>query len=108
LLLHDGAAAKALIEFQETIRIAHQSGARCIEIRATLSLCHLLLEQGRSKEAQRQLSELLESIPPELDSPEIRVVRALLARFKEEHLGQQEELEMERLLSTAPWESGHI
>jgi class 3 adenylate cyclase/tetratricopeptide (TPR) repeat protein len=105
LLLREGEAAKALSEFQEAIQIAHRSGARCIEMRATLSWCHLLLEQGRSREAQRLLLELFESFPSGLDSSEIRVARALLVRIHEEH---SEEQEVDQILSTSPWEAGHI
>ncbi|OJH38972.1 hypothetical protein BON30_22450 [Cystobacter ferrugineus] len=101
LLMRDGEAAKAQSEFQEAIRIAHQSGARCIEVRATLSLCHLLLEQGRSREARRRLWEVLGSFPPGLHSTELRIARALLARFAED---PSEEPEVDQILSTAPWE----
>ncbi|WP_146209894.1 protein kinase [Vitiosangium sp. GDMCC 1.1324] len=105
LLLRDGEAARALTEFHEAIRIARRSGSRCIEVRATLSLCHLLLEQGRSREAQRLLAKLLEALPPGLDSPELRVARVVLGRLQEEHA---EEPAIDELLSAAPWEAGHI
>ena len=105
LLLRNGEAAKALVEFQEAIEIARRSGARCIEVRAALSLCHLLQEQGRSREAQRLLVEVFESLPSELDSSEIRVARVLLRELQVE---RAEELEVERILSAAPWDAGHI
>jgi tetratricopeptide (TPR) repeat protein len=105
LLFHNGELARALAAFEESIRIARGSGALCIELRATLSLCHLLREQGRTREAQRLLLEHLQPLAPGLDSPEIRVARVVLARLQEEH---DEEDEVDRLMATAPWEIGHI
>nr|WP_275900344.1 protein kinase [Pyxidicoccus trucidator] len=89
LLLRQGEAARALWEFHEAIRIGRRSGARCIEIRATLSLCHLLREQGRSRETQRLLLELLEPLPPGLDSSELRVARVLLGRLQDAHAEEE-------------------
>jgi class 3 adenylate cyclase/tetratricopeptide (TPR) repeat protein len=105
LLLRNGEAARALIEFQEAIKQARRSGARSIELRSVLSLCHLLQEQGRSREAQRLLMESLEPLPADLDSPEFRVARVLLERLQDEHAEQRE---VGRILSAAPWEVGHI
>ncbi len=84
LLLRNGEAARALIDFQEAIQLARRSGARCIELRAVLSLCHLLQEQGRSGDAQPLLLETLTALPEGLDSPELRVARVLLDRTQEE------------------------
>ena len=55
LLWCKGEAAGALSEFHEAAEIAQRSGARCIECRAVLSLCHLLQEQGRSREALKSV-----------------------------------------------------
>ncbi|WP_309895727.1 protein kinase domain-containing protein [Archangium sp.] len=105
LLLRNGEGARALIDFQEAIQLARRSGARCIELRAVLSLCHLLQEQGRGREAQRLLRETLAPLPEGLDSPELRVARILLDRLQDEHAEQEE---LERILSDAPWEVRHI
>lgn len=105
LLFHSGEPARAIGAFEEAIRIAQVSGALCLELRATLSLCHLLREQGRGREARRLLREHLQPLAPGLDSPEIRVARVVLARLQEEH-GEADDVD--RLMATAPWEIGHI
>ncbi len=105
LLSRNGEGARALIDFQEAIRLARRSGARCIELRAVLSLCHLLQEQGRSRDAQQLLRETLAPLPEGLDSPELRVARILLDRLQDEHAEQEE---LERILSDAPWDVRHI
>lgn len=105
LLLRKGEAAGALGEFHEAIRIARRFGARCIESRASLSLCHLLRVQGRSRQAQRVLEALLAPLPPGLDSAELRVARMLLSRLQDEHAGEGD---LERIMSEAPWEVRHI
>ncbi|HEX8697905.1 MAG TPA: AAA family ATPase [Myxococcaceae bacterium] len=104
LLLRKGEAAAALVEFHEAIQIARRSGTRCIESRATLSLCHLLQEQGRSRQAQCVLVELLETLPPGLDSAELRVARMMLSRLQDEHAG---ELDVDQIMAEAPWEVRH-
>jgi tetratricopeptide (TPR) repeat protein len=105
LLLLGGETARALNDFHESLQSARRSGARCIELRATLRLCLLSREQGRLRNAERLLRDVLEPLPPGLDSPELRVARALLDRLQEEHV---EEHELDRLMSAAPWELGHI
>ncbi|MCY1081958.1 protein kinase domain-containing protein [Archangium lansingense] len=85
LLLRTEEAAQAPAEFHEAMRLARQSGARCMELRACLSLCHLLRAQGLGREARRLLEELLDSLPPGLDSPELRVARVVLGRLQEAH-----------------------
>jgi hypothetical protein len=50
------------------------------------------------------LVELLEPLPPGLDSAELRVARMLLSRLQDEHVGG---LEVERIMSEAPWEVSH-
>ncbi|QRO02217.1 protein kinase [Archangium violaceum] len=105
LLLLDGETARAVNEFQESSRSARRSGARCVELRATLRLCQLQRGQDRLRHAERLLRDALAPLPPGLDSPELRVARALLDGLQDEHF---DEHELERLMSAAPWELGHI
>lgn len=105
LLLRQGEVARARSDFLHAIQRAQQTGARCIELRTVLNLCHLLEEQGRSREARQLLMEHLEPLPPGLDSPELRVARMVLARIQEAHDGEPD---IDGLLATAPWEVGHI
>jgi tetratricopeptide (TPR) repeat protein len=105
LLLRQGEVARARSDFLHAIQRAQQTGARCIELRTVLNLCHLLEEQGRSREARQLLTEHLAPLPPGLDSPELRVARLVLARTQEAH---DEEPDIDGLLATAPWEVGHI
>ncbi|WP_257450000.1 protein kinase domain-containing protein [Archangium lipolyticum] len=105
LLLLGGETARALNEFQESLQCARRSGARCIELRASLRLFQLQREQGRLWNAERLLREVLDPLPPGLESPELHVARALLDALQHEHV---EEHALDRLLSAAPWEIGHI
>jgi class 3 adenylate cyclase/tetratricopeptide (TPR) repeat protein len=105
LLLLEGETARAWNEFHGSLQSARRSGARCIELRATLRLCWLWREQGRLQRAERLLRDVLEPLPPGLDSPELRIARALLDGLQQEHVEQHE---LDRLMSTAPWEIGHI
>jgi len=104
LLLRTGESAQALAEFHEAIQLAWRSGARCMELRAFLSLCHLLRAQGRGQEARRLLAERLESLPPGLDSPELRVARVVLGRLQEAHAEQHEG---DGSAFDAPWDVQH-
>ena len=105
LLLHQGERARALNDFHEAIRSARRSGALCIELRATLRLYRLWREQGRGPQALRLLRELVEPLPMELDSPELRVARELLARAQGRHTGEHA---LDWLATVSPWEGGHI
>jgi class 3 adenylate cyclase/tetratricopeptide (TPR) repeat protein len=105
LLLRAGETARALTAFHEAIRSARRSGALCIELRATLRLYRLMQEQGRGPWGSRLLRELVEPLPPGLDSPELRVARELLARSQGGHAGLHE---LDWLTSVSPWEGGHI
>ncbi len=105
LLLRTDDAAQAPAEFHAAIQAARRSGARCLELRAFLSLCHLLQAQGRVREARRLLAEHLQSLPPGLDSPELRVARVVLSRLQEAHGEQPESAES---TFDAPWTVHHL
>lgn len=75
-----------------------------MELRAFLSLCHLLRAQGRGQEARRLLAERLESLPPGLDSPELRVARVVLGRLQAAHAEQHEG---DGSAFDAPWDVQH-
>jgi tetratricopeptide (TPR) repeat protein len=105
LLLRQGETAGALSGFLEAIRSARMSGALCIELRATLRLYRLLRERGHGPRALRLLRDLVEPLAPELDSPELRVARELLARVQSGHTGEHE---LDWLAAVSPWEGGHI
>lgn len=105
LLLRMGEDSQAATEFHEAIQAARRAGARCFELRSCLSLCHLLRAQGRGREARRLLAEHLASLPPGLDSPELRTARVVLDRLQAAHAKQQEE---DGAAFDAPWDVHHL
>jgi class 3 adenylate cyclase/tetratricopeptide (TPR) repeat protein len=105
LQLHKGRSEQAQAEFRQAIQIARQAGMRCIELRASLNLCHLLYHQGKSEEALRLLSELLGSLPPGLDSHEVQAAQKLLSWLREAHAEQRA---LDEQAFDAPWDVGHI
>lgn len=64
--------------FREAIDLARSTGAKAWELRATISLTHLLDDQGRRKEARWMLAEIYGWFTEGFDTPDLKDARALL------------------------------
>lgn len=80
LLLKQSDEAEAEASFHKAVDVARRQAARSWELRATVSLCRLLHEQGRIEDARQRLSEMYDSFTEGFDTPDLRDARAL---FKE-------------------------
>ena len=64
--------------FQNGIAIARQQGTRGFELRATLSLAHLLAEQGRRGEALDMLAPVYGEFSEGFEMPDLKDAKVLL------------------------------
>ena len=83
LLLAQGEPKDAEAEacLRRAIEIAGRQGAKPWELRATLTLSHLLERQGKRAEAHRNLAAIYGWFTEGLDSADARAARALLQRL---------------------------
>jgi DNA-binding winged helix-turn-helix (wHTH) protein/predicted ATPase len=73
---------KAQACFMKAIDIARVSGARSLQLRATMSLSRLWHSTGKNKDAHRELAEIYSSFSEGLDTADLREAKALLGRLK--------------------------
>jgi predicted ATPase len=66
----------------KAIDIARVSGARSLQLRATMSLSRLWHSTGKNKDAHRELAEIYSSFSEGLDTADLREAKALLGRLK--------------------------
>ena len=66
--------------FERACRVAHDQEARSLELRATLSLAHLLRASGRAAEGHRRLAPLVATLPEGAATADLAAARDLLAR----------------------------
>jgi hypothetical protein len=66
--------------FWAAITVARQQDARTLELRATLSLCRLLSDVGRQKEAIRALASVCDQFTSTDDTPDLAEARRLLSQ----------------------------
>ena len=71
---------KAEARFQSAIDVARAQGAKLWELRAVVSLVTLRRREKNPAAARQLLDAILPSFPDDLDSPDLRVARALRAR----------------------------
>ncbi|HSR35376.1 MAG TPA: hypothetical protein VLY63_32805, partial [Anaerolineae bacterium] len=64
--------------FQQAIEVARRQSAKSWELRATVSLCRLWQEQGRTDEARGMLAEVYAWFTEGFDTPDLLEARALL------------------------------
>jgi predicted ATPase len=64
--------------FQRAIQVARQQQAKSWELRAVTSLCRLWQEQGKKKEARKQLAEVYNWFSEGFDTPDLQEARSLL------------------------------
>jgi predicted ATPase len=64
--------------FQHAIQVARRQRAKSWELRATVSLCRLWQQQGRTDEARQMLAEIYGWFTEGFDTPDIQEAKALL------------------------------
>jgi len=64
--------------FRHALQIAHQQGAKILELRATASLCRLWGQQGKEAEACHILGKTYNWFTEGLDTPDLLEAKALL------------------------------
>jgi predicted ATPase/DNA-binding SARP family transcriptional activator len=81
LLLAENDAHAAEICFQRAITIARQQKARLWELKATVGLCQLWRQQGKTDDVHTWLANILASITGDSDLPEYQAAKALMGRI---------------------------
>ncbi|MDX1415910.1 MAG: BREX system ATP-binding domain-containing protein [Candidatus Promineifilaceae bacterium] len=64
--------------FHDSIQVARNQGARMLELRATIHLCRLWLQQGKKDEARTILGEIYDAFSEGFDDPNLIEARILL------------------------------
>ena len=72
---------KAEQDFEHAIQIAQQQQAKSWELRATMSLAKLMLDQGRSAEARARLAAVYGWFTEGFDTPDLQQAKALIAQL---------------------------
>jgi predicted ATPase len=68
----------AQADFQAAIRLSEKIGAKAWGLRATMSLVHLLSQQGRRDEARTILAEIYNWFTEGFDTADLKDAKALL------------------------------
>jgi tetratricopeptide (TPR) repeat protein len=76
----DEAAAEA--RFRKSIEVARGQSAKMFELRATMSLAHLLAKQERREEARAMLAEIYGWFSEGLDTTDLKEAKALLDELR--------------------------
>ena len=77
----DGSAeSNARVEacLRQAIDVARRQQAKSLELRATVSLCRLLQQQGRGEEGRQMLAEIYGWFTEGFDTPDLQDAKALL------------------------------
>src|SRR5229473_2352491 len=77
----DEAAAEA--SFRKSIAVARRQSAKMFELRATMSLAHLLAKQERREEARAMLAEIYGWFTEGLDTADLKEAKALLDELRD-------------------------
>lgn len=64
--------------FRQSIEVARQQGAKSLELRAVMSFCRLLQQQGRSEEGRQMLSEVYNWFTEGFDTLDLVEAKELL------------------------------
>ena len=64
--------------FHQALALAHRQEAKSLDLRATMSLCRLWQQQGKSGEARQLLAEVYTRFTEGFDTADLREARALL------------------------------
>jgi predicted ATPase len=73
--------AAAELCLRQAIHVARQQQAKCLELRAVMSLSRLLQAQGKRAEAYQLLAESYAWFTEGFETPELQAAKALLATF---------------------------
>jgi predicted ATPase len=65
--------------FHQAVDVAQRQQAKSLELRATVSLCRLWQEQGRTEEASLRLAEVYEWFTEGFDTRDLEEAKALLS-----------------------------
>jgi tetratricopeptide (TPR) repeat protein len=76
-----GEAGAAEPGFHEAIALAHKTGAKAWELRATMGLARLLDAQGRRAEARSMLAEIYNSFSEGFDTADLKDAQALFEQL---------------------------
>ncbi|HKE21654.1 MAG TPA: tetratricopeptide repeat protein, partial [Bryobacteraceae bacterium] len=84
ILLARGASVVAIEEeLRQAIDIARRQDAKSFELRATMSLAHLLSDQGRRSQARNLLEQVYVWFTEGFDTPDLQEARVLLTQLGE-------------------------
>ena len=78
LMRHSGESEKAESCFQKSLDISRRQKARTLELRATVSLAQLWLEQNQQEKARVMLEEIFNWFSEGFDTVDLKVARKLL------------------------------
>jgi predicted ATPase len=78
LLWMQGDEAAAEASFRQAIDVARKRSARSWELRATMSLSRLMVEQGKREGARQQLADVYNWFTEGFDTPDLVDAKALL------------------------------
>ena len=78
LYMQDDIGSEAETCFRQAIKVARRQEAKSLELRAVMSLCRLLQEQGRGKEGRQLLAEVYGWFTEGFDTPDLIEARELL------------------------------
>jgi DNA-binding winged helix-turn-helix (wHTH) protein/predicted ATPase len=86
VLMEGGQAffSDAEASFQEALRVARGQTARCLELRAAVSLAQLRRNQGRRREARRLLADVCAKFTEGFDTPDLHDAKAILEELRQE------------------------
>jgi hypothetical protein len=73
--------AAAELCLRQAIHVAHQQQAKCLELRAVMSLSRALQAQGKCAEASQLLAESYTWFTEGFETPELQAAKALLETF---------------------------
>jgi predicted ATPase len=82
LLFMQGRDAEAETSLHKAIKVARRQQAKSWELRATVGLCHLWKQQGRTDEARQALSEAYGWFTEGFDTPDLQAAKSLLDELK--------------------------
>jgi len=82
LLLAPGGQVEAETYLHQSLNLARSRGAKALELRAAMSLAHLLGQQGGAAEGWELLAETYAWFTEGMDTPDLRQARKLLDRLR--------------------------
>jgi predicted ATPase/class 3 adenylate cyclase len=82
LRLTQGQPELAEADFREAIALAQQTGAKALELRATMNLARLLDRQGKRDDARTMLAAIYDSFTEGFDTVDLKEAKALLEELR--------------------------